>query len=153
MKKLILIFAIAVSNISNAQTVTLDFSFYTQFKYTGTQIDTNILNLDGFKYTAIGFGKNHVVLDAKAKSLINEYYVNEDFFGTLTYTNMSNYKKSNGVTKFQAQRVDYATGNMYTEYFIINENSDTNSPYIISYWKVGDEFNGVIVPRSAIQIN
>lgn len=151
MKNLILVFSLLLSTFVNSQT--FEFNFFTKFEHSGTVVDTNILNSPGFEYTHIGFGKNKITINKTTKTVVNEYYVNETNFGTLLYTNMSNYKKSNGVTKFQAQRLNPETNEMYTEYFIINESASTNSPYFISYWYVNGTINGSIVPKSAIMFN
>lgn len=151
MKNLIFVFVLFLSTVINAQTI--KFNIYAGFKYSGSVVDTNVVNSNGFSYTTIGFGNNSIVINKTSKTVVNEYYVNENCFGVLLYTNLSNYKKKDGVIKFQAQRLNTKTNQMYTEYFIINENADTDSPYFISYWYINGAINGIVVPKSAITFN
>jgi hypothetical protein len=154
MKKLILIFAIALSNFINAQTLVFNFDGYLTFECPDkTVTGYDIVSSPKIEYVAVGFGKNHITIDFDEKTVTNEYYVREDYSGSLTYTGLSNYKESNGVTTFQATRTHPETKKSYTEYFVINKNALTaaeNAPYLITYWYDGGIMLGNIINRDLI---
>jgi hypothetical protein len=155
MKKHLFIIAFGLANIVHAQLITFQYQAYTVFSCSGKDyFSLEILKAPNFEYTGIGVGDNRITVDLENKILKNDYYVRENYSGTLVYDSIKNYIRINGVVTFSASRYDPRSKKNYTEHFVIDENSlsaQENEPYFISYWYNEDgTVSGTIVNRDVV---
>lgn len=155
MKKLVIIFIVMFAFLqSKAQKMTFSFDAYLTFvcddkNYSGY----DVINSPSIFYDNIGFGINNVTIDLDSKTVTNNYYVRDDYSGTITYTNLDNYSEKNGIVTFQAKRINPETKKMYTEYFVINQNAlkgEENVPYLITYWYDNGVKHGNVINKELI---
>lgn len=154
MKRIFFIAMMLFVNVAIAQPVVLNFDGYLTFKCTDKNVSGyDIVSSPAIEYVSIGFGKNHVTFDFEEKIIVNKYYVRDDYAGTITYDNLTNYVEIDGVSTFQATRIHPETKKPYTEYFVINEHALTteyNSPYLITYWFEDGIMVGNIINRDLL---
>lgn len=154
MRKLFFIFGMfLITSFVNSQSLNFGYDVYMVFECPDKTLKGyDIISSGSMEYIGIGFGKNNITIDFDKKTITNKYYVNDEYKGSLTYTNLTKYKESDGILTFQATRLHPETNKPYTEYFIINNNlsKEEDIPYFVSYWFEEGNMLGSVINKNLI---
>ena len=154
MRKLFFVlFFLLINTIVKSQTMNFSYDVYMVFECSDKTLKGyDVVTSESIEYVGIGFGKNNITIDIDKKIIRNDYFVNDEYKGCLTYNNLKNYKESDGILTFEATRLNPETNKPYTEYFIINNNltKEEDTPYFVSYWFENGKMFGSVINKNLI---